>query len=181
MSVPETAPKNHTFPETRQPPPSPPVSTSHDPSHESQPAVVSNLRRQRRPTRRVVPALDSTRARDARERRGDDEARSIVGRSSRGRDARNASRATRIRGDSIHSFVGLISFASIRSSSAREEEEDDDLDDDDDDELDDVDRARVRARVSRGWTGTRAREDATRRRGGETRRARARGRRRRER
>jgi len=124
----------------------------------------------------------TTRARDARERRGDDEVRSTVGRSILGRDARVASRATRIRGDSIHSFVGLIS-SSDRSSSARGDDDDDDeLDDDDDgDELDDVDRARTDARVSRGWTGTRAREDARRRRGGETRTARARRRRRRER
>jgi len=135
---------------------------------------------QRRPTRNVVGALESTRARDARERRGDDEVRSIVGRSGLGRDARVASRATRIRGDSIHSFVGLIS-SSDRSSSARGNDDDDELDDDDGDELDDVDRARVGARVSRGWTGTRAREDARRRRGGETRTARARRRRRRER
>jgi len=126
----------------------------------------------------------TTRARDARERRGDDEVRTTVGRSILGRDARVASRATRIRGDSIHSFVGLIS-SSDRSSSARGDDDDDDdddeLDDDDGDELDDVDRARTDARVSRGWTGTRAREDARRRRGGETRTARARRRRRRER
>ena len=140
-------------------------------------------RRQRRPTRRVVGALgddaSARRARTARRRRGEVDRRSVDSRSRRAsRESRDADPR---RSHPVH-LVGSIA-SSDRSSSARGDDDDDDdeLDDDDGDELDDVDRARTDARVSRGWTGTRAREDARRTRGGETRIARARRRRRRER